>query len=255
MKFILHSLFVFLTAVVAPSVVAQDSVNAEGAAENEESLHYKIVDGDTIYLEVAPKDRKGPLTEEDYREVAAELGVEVAAIKAIVDIEAGKAHQGFWSDGKPLINFDLTVFRRMAAKNKVTLSKYTKSHAVVFSRPNARRYGSQQAAQQARLDAARSIHNLSGIEGTFWGMFQIGGFNWKLCGASSADDFVRLMSRSERDQLELFANFIRNSGLLKYLRAKNWSQFAYRYNGPSYAARGYHTRLASSYARHKSSGK
>lgn len=218
-------------------------------------LHYKIVDGDTIYFAVAPEDRHGALTEEDYVEVAEELGVEIAAIKAVVDIEAGKTHQGFWTEGKPLINFDLSMFRRMAAKNKIPLARYTKSHAVVFQRPNARRYGSQQAAQQARLDAARQIHDLSAIEGTFWGMFQIGGFNWRKCGASSPDEFVQLMSRSERDQLELFGNFIRNTGLLPALRSKNWSAFARGYNGASYASRGYHNRMAAAYARHKSSGK
>lgn len=195
--------------------------------------------------------RGGTLTDNDFYEVAQELGVEVAAIKAVVDIEAGKSHQGFWSEGKPLINFDLTTFRSFARKNGVNLSKYVKSHPVVFTRPNAARYGGQQAAVQARLDDARRIHNRSAIEGSFWGMFQIGGFNWKKCGASSPDEFVELMSRSERDQLELFAKFITNTGLLKYLRAKNWSAFARGYNGSSYAARGYHTRMAAAYARHK----
>lgn len=216
---------------------------------------FTVVAGDTLFLEVAPEDRSGRLTEQDYREVAQALGVEVAAIKAVVDIEAGRTHEGFWADGKPLINFDLAMFRRFAAKNKVNLGRYTHSHAVVFARPNTRKYGSQQAAQQARLDAARSIHDLSGIEGTFWGMFQIGGFNWQRCGAESPDDFVRLMSRSERDQLDLFANFIRNSGLLPHLKNKNWSAFARGYNGPAYASRGYHTRLANSYAKHKASEK
>lgn len=221
------------------------------SASKAEPAHYEIVNGDTIYLAVAPEDRSGRLTEQDYREVAEELGVEVAAIKAVVDIEAGRTHEGFWADGKPLINFDLAMFRRFAAKNKVNLGRYTRSHQVVFARPNARRYGSQQAAQQARLDAARSIHDLTAIEGTFWGMFQIGGFNWKRCGTASADEFVKLMSRSERDQLELFANFMRSSGLLPHLKNKNWSAFARGYNGTSYAARGYHTRLASAYAKHK----
>lgn len=224
-----------------------------GKTEAQEQHHYKIVNGDTIYLEVDPEQRHGRLSEDDYREVAQELGVEVAAIKAVVDIEAGRSHEGFWAEGKPLINFDLAMFRRFAAKNRVNLGKYAYSHAVVFARPNVRRYGSQQAGQQARLDAARSIHNLSAIQGTFWGMFQIGGFNWQRCGTSSPDEFVTLMSRSERDQLELFANFIRNSGLLPHLRNKNWSAFANGYNGSSYAARGYHTRLASSYAKHKRS--
>ena len=96
-----------------------------------------------------------------------------------------------------------------------------------------------------------SINPHAAIEGTFWGMFQIGGFNWKKCGAASPEEFVRLMSRSERDQLELFAEFIVNSGLLSSLKAKNWRKFAAGYNGPSYASRGYHTRLAKAYAAHK----
>jgi hypothetical protein len=216
-----------------------------------DAMHYKVVDGDTIKLAVEPRNRHGVLTAEDFREVAQELGVEVAAIKAVVEIEAGKTHQGFWAENKPLINFDLTMFRRMAAKNKVNLSKAGKTHPVIFARPNIARYGSQQAAQQARLDAARSIHDLSAIEGTFWGMFQIGGFNWRKCGAKSPDEFVALMSRSERDQLELFANFVRSTGLLASLRSKNWAAFARGYNGNGYASRGYHTRMAAAYARYR----
>lgn len=191
------------------------------------------------------------LTEQDYIEVAKELGVEVAAIKAVVEVEAGRAHEGFFAPGKPLINFDLTMFRQFARRNGVALSKYTGSHSAVFRRPNARRHGSQQAAQQHRLEQAKTIDEKTAIQGTFWGMFQLGGFNWKLCGTSSPKEFVELMSRSERDQLDLFARFITNTGLVKYLRAKNWARFAKGYNGPSYAARGYHTKMAKAYARHR----
>lgn len=224
-----------------------DHLEVERAGSGE----YVVADGDTIYLYQDPLKRHGPLTEQDYLEVARELGVEVAAIKAVVDIEAGREHKGFWMDGKPLINFDLTMFRQMAARNKINLGKYSGSHSVVFSRPNIKKYGSQQAAQQARLDSAMDIDYLTAMQGTFWGMFQIGGFNWKRCGASSPEEFVMLMSRSERDQLELFAEFITQAGLVKHLKSKNWSAFARGYNGPSYASRGYHTRLANAYARHK----
>ena len=214
-----------------------------------------IISGDTVRLHFEPLDsrsqRRGPLTERDYEEVAAELGVEVAAIKAIVDIEAGKGHRGFWAEGKPVLNFDLTVYRSRASRRKLNLGRYTKSHPAIFSRPDIRKHGSQQAAVQARFDAAASIDSVTAIEGTFWGMFQIGGFNYKLCGTSSPQEFLQLKSRSERDQLELFAEFITRSGLLPALKAKNWSAFARGYNGPSYAARGYHRRLASAYARHK----
>ncbi len=125
---------------------------------------------------------------------------------------------------------------------------------MVFSRPQIRKYGSLQAAQYARLESAITIDSIAAMESTFWGMFQIGGFNWKLCGAESRADFVEQMKRSEYDQLRLFANYIRNAGLLRHLKSKNWAAFAKRYNGPAYAARGYHTRMAAAYRRHKAEG-
>ncbi|MDD6723780.1 MAG: N-acetylmuramidase family protein [Bacteroidales bacterium] len=228
-----------LVAGAGPVAVENDSIKAV------ETDSVKAVEA--VSYEHIP-DR---LTDEDFREVAEELGVEVATIKAVVEIEAGAKHEGFWANGKPIINFDLSMFRKFAARNKINLSRYQRSHAVVFAKPNRARYGSYQAAQQARLDAARTIDDKTAIEGTFWGMFQLGGFNWKVCGTSSPDEFVRLMSRSERDQLELFAEFIRETGMLPLLKAKNWSAFARRFNGPSYARRGYHTRLARAYAKHK----
>lgn len=192
----------------------------------------------------------GRLTEKDYKEIADELGIETAAIKAVVEIEAGQQHRGFFAPDMPLINFDLTMFRQAARRNGVNLSRYSSSHKEVFSRPNTRKYGSQQAAQHARLSQAKEIDYKTAVEGTFWGMFQIGGFNWKLCKCESITDFEQKMARSERDQLELFAHFIQSTGLVKYLKNKNWSAFALRYNGKSYAARGYHTRLARAYRKY-----
>ncbi len=143
------------------------------------------------------------------------------------------------------------MFRSFARRRGISLTPYAKSHAVVFAPPATKRYGSRQAAQHARLDAAMTIDPVTAIYGTFWGMFQIGGFNWKKCGASSPHDFVERMSRSEKDQLQMFADFILSCGLVRYLREHNWSEFARRYNGPGYARHAYHTRLARSYAKHR----
>lgn len=214
----------------------------------------RIFDGDTIHTSFLPpldEIHSGHLTAEDYKTIADELGVEAAAIRAVVEIETGKTRRGFHDTGLPIINFDLPVFRRTAARRGIDLSKYQASHPVVFAAPNIRKYGSQQKAQQARFDAAMSIDSITTIDSTFWGMFQIGGFNYKLCGTESREEFVELMKRSEYDQLRLFANYIRNTGLLKYLKAKNWAAFAKIYNGPSYASRGYHTRMAAAYRRYK----
>lgn len=212
-----------------------------------------VIEGDTLHTSFIPEPdayiHKGPLTQADYEDVAVDLGVESAAIRAIVDIETGKTRKGFHSPGKPIINFDLPVFRRAAARRGVNLAKYSSSTAL---KPvNIAKYGSQQAAQQARFDAACAIDSVAAIESTFWGMFQIGGFNWKLCGMPSRKAFAEAMSRSEYDQLRLFANYIANTGLVKYLKTKNWAAFARIYNGPSYAARAYHTRMAAAYQRHR----
>ena len=189
------------------------------------------------------------LNEKDYQEVANRLGIEVAAIKAVVEIEAGKAHKGFWAPGKPLVNYDMSIVNKFAPKLGVSLSKYRKSHPEIWG-ASKKKYGSSQAAEWARFEALRAVNNELGIYGCFWGMFQIGGFNWKLCKTKDANEFFMLMSRSERDQLELFANFIESSDMVKYLKAKNWAAFASRYNGPSYRSRGYHTRMANAYAKY-----
>ncbi len=190
------------------------------------------------------------LTEEDYREVAEELGIETAVIKAVVDIEAGKKREGFWMPYKPLINFDLSMYRKFAPRSGVSLTKAKKRKPVIFSRPDVKRYGSYQGGQYARLEAACEIDSVSAMESTFWGMFQIGGFNWRKCGMESVMDFVKEMSRSERRQLELFARFITASGMLNDLKNKKWLSFALKYNGPKAKSRGYHKRLAAAYKRH-----
>lgn len=217
-------------AASAPPDTVPERVTIVRAAEND-SLRYSR------------------LTENDYTEVAAELDIPVAAIRAVIEIEAGPTAEGFTPDDKPIINFDLTMFRQACRRRGINLSKYRSTHAVVFQSPNRRKYGSQQAAQYARLDAAMSIDSVAAIEGTFWGMFQIGGFNWKKCGCESIRQFVELMSYSEREQLELFAEFLKQGRLVNYIRNRQWAQFALRYNGPGYKKHAYDTRLARAYAK------
>lgn len=211
-----------------------------------------ILEGDTIHTSFLPDLAPFavvPLSEYDYREIAAEMGVEAAAIKAVVEVETGRTHAGLHEPGVPLINFDPTIFRRTATRRNTNLTKHASSEAL---KPlNVQKYGSQHLAQKARYEAAAKIDSVAAIESTFWGMFQIGGFNWRLCGTSSREEFVKRMSTSEQEQLRLFVSFLENTDLVKYLRSRNWAAFARIYNGPSYAARGYHLKLASAYAKFK----
>ena len=226
---------------VAPAVITADTVATDSILIEEITAPVGAENHDVIHR----------LTEDDFKQAAEELGVDVPTIKAVINIEAGAGHQGFHAPGQPIVNFDLTMFRRAAARQGINLNKYKKSNRVVFNRPDSRKYGSYQAAQHERLKSAMSIDSIAAIDGTFWGMFQIGGFNWKKCGAASRGEFIERMCKSEHEQLELFVNFIKINDMDKYLRKKDWAGFARRYNGPSYARRGYHTRLAKAYKKYK----
>lgn len=183
------------------------------------------------------------LTESDFKLVAEELNVEVAAIKAVVEIEAGKAMKGFWAPGIPVINFDRSMYNKY--RHKVA----DRSGATGEKVPAG--LSGYALKEWTELINARKNNAQGANMGTFWGMFQIGGFNYKLCGCESVDEFVKRMAYSELEQLQLFALFITNSGMVESLRKKDWATFARKYNGPSYAKRGYHTKMAKAYAKYK----
>ncbi len=211
----------------------------------------KDVDNDLaayIKLVMAPmpetdeKVRYDTLTEEDFSIVARELGVETATIKAVVRIEAGEKLQGFWAPGVPVANYVQSLFdkyRSKPCKRKINDSKVPSG------------LSGYALNEWTSLTKARKINADAADMGTYWGMFQIGGYNYKLCGCESVEEMVEKVCDSEYSQLEMFAVFIRNSGMLEALQKKDWEAFARRYNGPSYAKRGYHTRMAKEYAKYK----
>lgn len=201
-----------------PSLLLINDVDSIGDDESERYLH---------------------LTERDFRLVAEELGVEVAAIKAVVEIEAGKAMKGFWAPGIPVINFDRSMYNKY--KNKALSKEGAKGETI----PEG--LSGYALKEWTELIKARKINAQGANLGTFWGMFQIGGFNYKLCGCENVDEFVKRMAYSELEQLQLFAIFITNTGMVDSLRKKDWATFARKYNGPSYAKRGYHTKMAKAY--------
>ncbi len=221
-----------------------DSMRSASGKEAVEIINKSLqsVRFDSLLPAADESTRYTHLTDEDFRLVAEEMDVEMAAIKAVVLIEAGSQMRGFWAPGVPVVNFDRSMFRRYRNAAPKRPSKGEKAPAGLTGYARS---------EWTQLVNARHINATGANMGTFWGMFQIGGFNYKLCGCKSIDEFVSLMSYSELEQLELFAAFITNTGMLKDLKAKNWSAFARKYNGPSYARRGYHTKMANAYAKFK----
>lgn len=220
---------------VADSASSQEALPDRDTVLHEDSIAAVKADSLTRYER---------LTDEDFRLVADELGVELAAVKAVVLVEAGTEMKGFYAPGVPVVNFDPSVYRQ-----------YGKTAPDTSGDPNAKvpsGLTGYALKEWTQLTNARKVNAQGADMGTFWGMFQIGGFCYKVCECQSVMEFVEKMSESELSQLELFAKFIKNSGMLKYLKSKDWARFSRAYNGPNYASRGYHTKMANAYRKFSS---
>lgn len=224
------------------SLTSNPTDSVAGDSVVSDSLKLSTIPFDSI-PEADKATRYTELSEEDFRIAAEQLGIEVAAIKAVVSIEAGKQMKGFYAPGVPVVNFDQSMYRAHAGR---AVNKAGDKNATVPAGLSG--YALREWTQ---LVNARKRNCEGANMGTFWGMFQIGGFNYKLCGCKSVNEFVEAMSESEFAQLELFVRFISNTDMVKYLKNKNWAGFARRYNGPGYARRGYHTRMAAAYKKFK----
>ena len=82
-------------------------------------------------------------------------------------------------------------------------------------------------------------------------MFQFMGFNYAACGESSVESFVNAMCESEFKLLVLSARFIKQARMLPSLQAKDWAEFARRYNGPTYAQNNYDKQLEEAYQKYR----
>lgn len=181
---------------------------------------------------------KTTLTEEDFKQAARDLGCEIAAIKAVAQVETKAA--GFQPGGEPTILFERHVFSRL------TKRKFDK-HAPDISNPVSGGYG-KTSAQHARMSKAAALDRNAALQSASWGVFQIMGENYKQCGFKTLQEFINAMYRSERDHLAAFVNFIKaDLRLVMAIRAKNFTRFAQIYNGPGYAKNDYDTKMYTAY--------
>ena len=191
------------------------------------------------------------LKAEDYSAAAAALGVPVACIRAVTEVESKGS--GFLDDGRPVILFERHIMRRQLLKigRKDVADLETKYPSVVNAKSGGYKGGK---AEHDRLGLAATIHRACALESCSWGIFQVMGFHWQLLGYASVQEFVNAMYRDEAGQLDAFVRFIKaNPNLLKALKAQDWKALAKGYNGPGYAENSYDTRLAAAFDKHSKS--
>ncbi len=182
------------------------------------------------------------LTQADWQRAARTLGVDVASIRAVAEVEAPRT--GFLADGRPRILFEAHQF------SDRTGGQYDRSNPGVSSARWNRDLYQGGAAEYTRLSEAMALNGDAALQSASWGRFQIMGFNHQAAGYANVRDFVAGMQHSEGRQLDAFVSFIQaHPAMHTALRNQDWASFAAAYNGPGYAANQYDTRMAEAYAR------
>lgn len=187
------------------------------------------------------------LRQSDITEAAAQLGVDVASVLAVNEVES--AGSGFVKAGAPRILFERHIFWRQLRDHGIDPAPLARKYPGVVSQARGGYAGG--LSEYTRLSVARQICEPAAYESASWGAFQIMGFHWQLLGYKSVQEMVADASRSEGAQLGQFVRFIlADDALHKALKARKWSAFARIYNGPAYADNLYDVKLARAYKRY-----
>ncbi|MBN3816815.1 DUF3380 domain-containing protein, partial [Paraburkholderia sp. Se-20369] len=187
------------------------------------------------------------LADADLQRAADQLQVDLAAVRAVNEVESHGA--GFLPDGRPVILYERHImYRQLAAAGMDADALAAKYPALV----NPKRGGyAGNAAEYARLASARQISAACALEASSWGAFQIMGFHWSTLDYPDVFAFVEAMKASEAEHLEAFVRFIlADKAMLAALRARKWAKFAELYNGKAYAENLYDVKLERAFDRY-----
>ena len=189
------------------------------------------------------------ISEKQFADSANSLRVEIAAIKAVAEVES--SGEGFLADGKPKILFEPHIFWKQLREKGIEPNMFMEENAdILYPKWKSGAYGPV-SKQHERLEKASKINREAALLSASWGKFQIMGFNWKLCGTASLQDFINEMYESEDGHLRLFTNYIKKTFLDDELRGHDWAGFARGYNGPMYLKNKYDAKLRDAYLKFK----
>jgi hypothetical protein len=178
--------------------------------------------------------------------IAADLGVEPAAFRAVITVEA--AGSGFDKAGRPRALFERHHFYRHL-KDAPGLQANAEAEGLAYPKWGTKPYPKGSDAVYEEIVRACAIDEEAALLSTSWGLGQIMGSNYKLAECNSVQEMVSEACESEAGQVRQMASFIKKAGLQDELAAKNWVGFAKGYNGPQYAQNKYDEKLAAAYAK------
>ncbi|MEZ5107064.1 MAG: N-acetylmuramidase family protein [Draconibacterium sp.] len=199
------------------------------------------------------------LSENDLRNFASSYNLELAAVKAVNEVES--SGKGFLVVGKPRILFEGHVFWRELVKRNIDPKQVLNSgNQDILYEKWTRQYYKGGAGEYERLERAISISPSAAVKeaaycSASWGAFQIMGYHYKNIGYDSVFQFVEKMSEHEREHLDAFGRFISVASfsgkkLISWLREKDWESFANGYNGSGYKQNKYDIKLQKAYEKY-----
>lgn len=195
------------------------------------------------------------LSEKDLQEFANTYHLELAAVKAVNEIESlGK---GFLIDGRPRILFEGHIFWAELKKRGLNPLDYVSNNTknVLYEKWTKKYYkGGKQ--EYDRLEKAAGMSDLAAVNdaayaSASYGAFQIMGFNHALVGFPDVNSFISQMYTHEREHLAAFGKFCESNNIIRHLKSKDWASFAKVYNGAAYKLNKYDTRLAAAYKKYQ----
>jgi hypothetical protein len=154
---------------------------------------------------------------------------------------------GFLATGEPVILFEPHVFWKELRKRNIDPAQHTTGNEdILYPQWGTKPYGPVRKQHQ-RLERAAKINRDAALSSASWGRFQIMGYNYKLCGYNSLQNFINDMYKDETKHLLAFTHYIKNTFLDDELRNHDWAGFARGYNGPMYTKNQYHIKLKKAY--------
>lgn len=182
------------------------------------------------------------LEDHDYETAAHLLNCDVAAIKAVADVES--SGNGFLEDGRAKILFEGHVFYRY------TRGVFKDTNPTICYYPWTKKFYRGGVAEYDRLSEAEKLNKSAARMSASYGKFQIMGFNFSICGYSTVDEFYDAMQKDEASHINAFCEYLKHNGLDDALRGHRWVEFAKRYNGPEYWKNNYDKKIEQAYNRY-----
>ena len=184
------------------------------------------------------------LSKSDYQDLSHEFGLELALVKAVMDVES--AGSGFLlketAPARPKLLFEAQWFYALTpkpvSKSRPDLSSPTWDQSL---------YIGGSAEWDKRLFDAMEFDEIQALKSASFGLGQVMGFNYPAAGCNSIQQFIEENFAGEYWQARHMMNFIVHEKLLNHLKKHSWDKFALGYNGSGYRKNGYDIKLEEAY--------